>query len=69
MSIDWKSIDEMPDDRRDGRWVLLWSEFGAPRIGVWDASDSYGEPFGWVDSEEAGARINPSYWADINPPR
>lgn len=66
--IPWEPIGTMPDDRKDGRPMLLWSHLNAPRVGVWDATDYFGEPFGWCDSEEAGARIDPTHWADINPP-
>ncbi len=58
--IDWQPIANMPDDRKDGRAILLWDDYGQPRVGVFDQSDYYGEPFGWADSQEAGARISPA---------
>lgn len=64
--INWQPITNIPEDRKDGRDMLLWDD--AARVGVWDPSDYYGEPFGWCDSSERGARIDPTHWADINPP-
>lgn len=65
-SIAWQPIADMPDDRKDGRALLLWNE--GPRIGAWDSEVSSGEPWGWADFYENGVRLKPTHWADVNEP-
>lgn len=70
--IDWKPIGQLPDDRKDGRPVLLWAD-GEPWVAVWD-NTPYGltsetAPYGWADARENGARItDPEWWSDISVP-
>jgi hypothetical protein len=52
----------MPQDRRDGRRVLLWEE-DQPVIGRWDP-----ERAGWEDPESLRLFEAISFWADITPP-
>jgi hypothetical protein len=65
--INWQPIANMPEDRKDGRQMLLWVVDGA-YIGAWDSETSSGKPWGWADFYENGVRLEPSHWADINPP-
>lgn len=58
-SSGWRLISELPDDRKDGRRVLLWEEDQAV-IGRWD---SYRH--GWQDPENMHLFEEISYWADI----
>lgn len=76
MTIDWKPIADMPENRRDGRPVLLWSRYGQAviasfederwstgRFSEYDPSGGY-EPSSFVP-EEIG---EVTHYADINPP-
>lgn len=64
--INWQPMGAMPEDRKDGRLILLW-ELGRCNVAswngkVWDsgyASEIDGDPL-LIES--------PTYWADINPP-
>lgn len=76
--INWQPIATMPDDRKDGRQMLLWDdgqaatarwnadavEYGIPRAtrGAWDT----GHASGTRDDPDTVAE--PAFWADINPP-
>ena len=52
----------MPDDRKDGRLMLLW-EGDRPVIGRWDDGRK-----GWEDPEGMHLFEEITYWADINSP-
>ncbi|RZI67938.1 MAG: hypothetical protein EOP13_27600 [Pseudomonas sp.] len=74
--IDWKPIEQLPDDRKDGRLMLLCAAGGSPQLGYWDgtawASDlgfqrhDEGSQEAPVFAKEPFFRI--AYWADINSP-
>lgn len=66
--VDWKSIADLPDDRRDGRNLLLWDDRGEPWIGRWYHDRIDGEVWGWADAREMHKRITPRFWADIDTP-
>ena len=57
--IDWQPIATVPEDRKDGRRLLVWAS-GSPFIAVWGGAC-------WVDAYEEG-ELSPTYWADINSP-
>lgn len=57
MSMSWKSMEAIPDDRMDGRDILLW--FGTAVICSW--CDGWRDPVG---REVVGATL----WADILEP-
>ena len=66
MAIEWRPIRELPDDRKDGRDILLWDDRGGV-VATW--SDG-----GWGTghvSEITGDTLiveTATYWADINRP-
>lgn len=60
--IPWEPIRALPDDRKDGRHMLLW-EGDRPVIGRWDDGRK-----GWEDPEGMHLFEEITYWADINPP-
>ncbi len=70
--IDWKPITAMPDDRKDGRQILLWE--GSQVVAVrWAATPWRVEPGFWDTGfvmETGGDAIEAvgEWWADINPP-
>ncbi|WP_253257941.1 hypothetical protein [Sphingobium sp. SA916] len=60
--IPWDSIGAMPDDRKEGRLMLLW-EGDRPVIGRWDDGRK-----GWEDPEGMHLFEEITDWADINSP-
>lgn len=66
-SIPWQPIEDMPEDRKDGRQVLLWNE--GPNIGSWHKGPRwYDNGPGWIDDGEGGPIDDVTAWADINTP-
>ena len=66
--IDWQPIAAMPEDRKDGRQILLWSPARAA-VGSW-FSHGNGTGEWWVSDWEPSAEL-PSdvrFWADVSPP-
>lgn len=64
--IDWKPTAAMPEDRKDGRDMLVWN--GQADVAVWAQERWRDEGPGWNDTGE-GMPINEvTFWADINPP-
>lgn len=62
--LPWKPISEIPDDRLDGREVLIWREDLQRAVTAeWDDGK-------WIDGDYAvnfdGAVV--TYWADLTPP-
>jgi hypothetical protein len=67
-NIPWEPISSMPEDRRDGRQVLLWGE-GEFWVATWDPEASSGQPSVWIDARENRIRLaSPNWWADLTPP-
>ncbi len=66
MPIEWRVIDKLPDDRKDGRDLLLWDDRGAVVAswanGGWDTGYASKLTEGTVMVETA------THWADINRP-
>lgn len=69
--IEWKPIDEMPDELKNGRQVLLWDDGEAivgvfvPLGGVFETSVD-----GWcVNSFECQPILRVTHFAEINPPK
>ena len=60
--IPWEPIGTLPEDRKDGRRLLLW-EADLPVIGRWDSDRE-----DWEDPESMHILDEVTYWADINPP-
>lgn len=56
--IQWHNISEIPEDRKDGRDVLLWQIAGFPSIVTWCD--------GWFDA--VGRPVVGLLWADLNAP-
>jgi hypothetical protein len=65
--IDWKPIAEMPEDRKDGREMLLWDGTSAD-VGVWASERWWEEGPGWNETTEGGPLNDITHYADINPP-
>lgn len=66
-NINWQPIANMPEDRKDGRRLLLWQD-DEPFVAHWDDwRDGM-----WMravnDAENDAAPQNPQFWADINAP-
>jgi hypothetical protein len=71
--IDWRPIDAIPGDRKDGRNMLLWAD--GPDVGTWEQG---GDIFHQLDDPEPDGHWRALYeclpingvthWADINPP-
>ncbi|QOV96337.1 hypothetical protein [Novosphingobium sp. ES2-1] len=59
--IEWRPIESMPDNRKDGRYLLLWDADGAV-VASWNADDW--ERSGGFDDPIDGI----THWADINRP-
>lgn len=38
-AIPWRPIDELPDELKDGRQVLLWADDGAD-VGTWTSGEN-----------------------------
>lgn len=74
--IDWQPIASLPDDRKDGRLMLLWSPAGGTQLGYWDgkswASDLGYQRYPGGEWEapvfDKEGFVSVAYWADINPP-
>jgi hypothetical protein len=70
--ITWEPIGAMPEDRKDGRQILLWE--GEQAVAVrWVATPWRIEPGFWDTGfvmEIGGDAIEAvgEWWADINPP-
>jgi len=63
MPIPWKPINRMPEDRRDGRNVLIWTDNHPAGAYVCGWVEHLGQ---WV---ARGPVIqSPTHWADITPP-
>lgn len=64
--INWQPMGVMPEDRKDGRLILLW-EHGRCNVASWNwkAWDS-----GYTSEIDGDPLLieSPAYWADINPP-
>lgn len=72
--IDWQPMAAMPDDRKDGRLLLLWSAVGGTQLGYW-GGDGWRSDLGFQQSNGGEAPLfteekfaDLTYWADINPP-
>ncbi len=60
-SIPWEPIGAMPEDRKDGRDLLLWAaDISGAEIAAWNDGV-------WVNRSGFTIR-GVSYWADILPP-
>jgi len=60
--IDWVDIGTMPDEQRDGRYVLLWDGV-KPVIACWDL---FSDGYDWATDE--GRRVVPLEFAALNKP-
>ncbi|MCI4591123.1 hypothetical protein MOK15_13605 [Sphingobium sp. BYY-5] len=60
--IPWEPIATLPENRKDGRRMLLW-EGDLPVIGRWDSQREV-----WEDPESMHLLEEITHWADINPP-
>lgn len=62
--IDWQPIEEMPEDRKDGRAVLVWAG-GRPFVASYYYPENGDEGrFGMHEFDLADV----THWADISPP-
>lgn len=74
--IPWQPIATMPEDRKDGRPMLITDGDGLYAVAHWDAyaaSDPLThECVGWRDVGDMGwggtIGLEPTHYADINPP-
>ncbi|MDO6414439.1 hypothetical protein Q4F19_08615 [Sphingomonas sp. BIUV-7] len=62
--IHWHAIALMPDDRKDGRDMLLWN--GDAEVGAW--FDDGFEGAGWAATRDVLPIEKVTHWADINSP-
>jgi hypothetical protein len=69
----WQPIATVP---KDGRWVILWCDFGTnqePVIARWVDNPRPAGPFGkfmWRDYQDGAiAEQIPTDWMNIDPPR
>ena len=60
---DWHPISAVPDDRKDGRRLLLW-DFDQPVIGRWDPDRE-----GWEDPDSMSIYDEIVLWADVFAPQ
>lgn len=65
--IRWKPIATMPEDRKDGRSMLVWTPSGAV-VASWEADVWDQEGPGWVEQQERMRVEYVTHWADILPP-
>lgn len=66
MAIEWRPIEQLPDDRKDGRDMLFWDDRG----GVVACWSNGGWETGYA-SEATGETVmveTATHWADINRP-
>lgn len=61
-SSGWRRVSDLPDDRKDGRPMLLW-EGDRPVIGRWDVDRQ-----SWEDPESMHLYDEITSWADIVAP-
>ncbi len=61
--IPWEPIANLPENRKDGRRMLLW-EGDVPVIGRWDCEREC-----WEDPESMHLIEDVTHWADITPPQ
>lgn len=58
--IDWRPIDEIPEDRKDGRPMLIQTYFGERR-----ARSARCNPSGkWIEQTTGGVLLAVVAWAD-----
>jgi len=64
--INWQPMGAMPDDRKDGRQILLWNWAGAS-VATWTAE---GWDSGYASEMDGDCVLieASTHWADINPP-
>lgn len=58
--IPWQPIASMPEDRKDGRQVLLWADGRAFLACYMD------EEMGWFS--EPWSLLEATHWIDVSPP-
>ena len=75
-NIDWLPIEDMPEEMKDGRWLLLWlpGEYWATgsnyAVGFWGEDDEGGD---WLAADTDSKSMTafgdrPTHFAEINPP-
>jgi hypothetical protein len=67
--IPWQPMELLPEDRKDGRRILLWNQLGIS-VAAWDETEGVE---GWCLSFSGlpvakFPVVAPTYWSDINPP-
>jgi hypothetical protein len=72
--ITWTPIAQLPDELKDGREVLLWTEFGASvcswsdNVFAHDEAEQRGERGAWQDEQQPMGYIAITHFAEITPP-
>ncbi len=64
-SIDWRPLSAVPDDRKDGRDVLLWAAIGQSEyaaVGAWCDGR-------WVDMMFGKDIVGATHFADVEGPQ
>ncbi len=67
--IPWQAMELLPEDRKDGRPMLLWNQLGVS-VAAWDNSDGveyWCLAFGGLPTGKFPV-IAPTHWSDISPP-
>lgn len=66
-SLNWQVMETMPDDRRNGRLMPLWSVEG-PDIASWTERPTWPD-LGYWELRYNGVPVRqPTYWADLHGP-
>lgn len=69
----WQPIETLPEDRKDGRQVLLWSKLYKAVTATWRGDKSPRWGAGWdagfsTRDNDYDDVTDATHWADINPP-
>lgn len=64
--IHWQAMGALPDDRKDGRQILLWDDGGC-NVATWNGQAWDSGYASEVDGDPLLIDL-PKFWADINPP-
>ena len=73
-AIDWHPMSSMPDEMKDGRYILFW-ERKMPVVGYWcDRSVAGSDRSFWstgfasIEDDDLIALESPTHWAEIHQP-
>lgn len=67
--IPWQVMELLPEDRKDGRTMLLWNQLGVS-VAAWDDTEGAQDwclAFAGLPAGKFPV-VAPTHWSDINPP-